>query len=89
MDKALVCSFVRRDEVEVISIRKSDDRRAVKLVAMSCLRFTVVDDRVEAEDENKWREWVALKDATFHRKLGRQFGGRDSNRQLRVEAFDV
>ena len=52
MNKSLVCTFVCSNEVKVISVRKSNDRGAIKWVAMSRFSVKKVDNRVEAEDKD-------------------------------------
>ena len=81
----LVCS----NKIEIVSIRKRYDRRAVKWVAMLSFRYKLINDGVKAKNKNQWGEWVTLKDTTFHGEV--RWGLRSGNgcRELRVEAFDV
>ena len=58
-------SLVCGNKVEIVSTRKSNDRRAVKWVAMLSFRFKVINDGVKAENKNQRGERVALKDISF------------------------
>ena len=58
---SLVCS----KKVDIVSVRKSDDRRAIKWVVMLSFRFKPVNDVVKAKNKHQWGERVPLKDVSF------------------------
>ena len=67
IDQSLMSAFVVRYEVEVISIGKSDSKRAIEAVNMLRIRFKKVEKRIETEDEDKRGEgspWNTPRDMT-------------------------
>ena len=45
-------TFVCSNKVEVVSIRESDNRRAVEWVAMSSFKFEIVNESKEAKNKD-------------------------------------
>ena len=58
IDQSLMSALVVHYEVEVISIGKSDSKRAIEVVTMLRIRFKKVEERIETEDEDKRGEGV-------------------------------